>query len=762
MKSRLLMILGLSCFISTLQAQKIGLVLSGGGAPGIAHIGVLKALEENNIPVDYIAGTSIGGIVGGMYAMGMTPDDMIEVLKSNDFKNWISGELEPENVYYYRLSDPKPRIIELRIQINRRKAIPLKTRILPPNYISPAQMNYAFVPLCAQANAAAGGNFDSLMIPFRCVASDVYNKQAVILRKGILGDAIRASMAYPFIFKPINIENKLLFDGGIYNNFPVDAMRSDFKPDFIIGSVVAYNPPKAEEDDVLMQLQNMIITRTDYSLPSSEGVLLKFDPEKVNVFDFNKVDELVKRGYDSTLNHIDEIKARIPRRITGPEMAQRRKAFRDKFPDLKFRDIQVTGVDSLQKQYIIRSFRLKEKEFSLASFKQSYFKLISDSKISEVLPHAVYNHSNGLFDLKLDVKAEEQLKIMLGGNISSKNSNQGYLGLMYQRLSDYAQTACLDAQFGKFYYGLALDIRIEIPSQKSWYLKASAVMHEFKYSEGNSLFDQENLNSDFNRNELYSKLSVGTPLTMNEKFEFGAGYGVLTDNYTQNGSGLNSTAGHDKSTYTIAGLFGRIESNTMNNGMYPTKGFNYLTSVQVFNGQERYKPAVYKALTASNNQDTWMQCRAKFDRYFPLSPRFTLGTYGELVYSTRKLLQNYTATLIQAPAFQPTPYSRTTFNGTMSANQWAAIGLKPVFRISDPIHWRAEAYLFAPYQSILRASDNSAVYSQPFPTVQFMAETTLVYNFKLASAGMYVNHSAGHWNVGLNIGILLFNPKFMD
>src|ERR1035437_7582557 len=126
MRKTRLMIIGLMSFISLLNAQKIGLVLSGGGAPGIAHIGLIKALEENNIPVDYIAGTSIGAIVGGMYAMGMTPDEMVEVIKSSDFKNWMSGELEPDNVYYYRSADPKPRLIDLRIQINKQKTIQLK------------------------------------------------------------------------------------------------------------------------------------------------------------------------------------------------------------------------------------------------------------------------------------------------------------------------------------------------------------------------------------------------------------------------------------------------------------------------------------------------------------------------------------------------------------------------------------------------------------------------------------------------------------
>ena len=762
MRKTRLMIVGLMSLIPFLNAQKIGLVLSGGGAPGIAHIGILKALEENNIPIDYIAGTSIGAIVGGMYAMGMSPDEMIKLIKSNDFKNWVSGEVETEDMYFYRYSDPKPRIIDLKVQIDKNRLNPFKTRILPPNYVSPGQMNYAFIPLCAQANAVAGGIFDSLMIPFRCVASDVYNKKAVVFRNGVLGDAIRASMTYPFMFKPISIDSTLLFDGGLYNNFPVNVMKSDFNPDFIIGSIVASNPPKADEEDGMLQLQNMIITRTDYSLPSSDGINLKFDLEKTNVFDFSKVDELVKIGYDSVIKHLDEIKSRIPRRVSKEEVTLRRNRFRNRFPELRFQNINVTGADSLQSQYIKSAFQKNEDIVSLSSFKQSYFKLISNDNISEVIPHALYNQTTRLFDLNLNIKTEVPLKVMFGGNISSSISNQAYLGIVYHNLTSYAHSALIDAQFGKFYNSFGFGTRIEMPGQTNSSLKVAFVMHSFDYSEGNSLIYNDNRIVNFNLNELYSKMSIGFPFNMHGRMEFGIGYGVLTDNYQHSGTTQNTTTGNDQSLFAIGNLFGRVESNTLNNIMYPIKGFDYLSSFQILDGTESFKPSLPTDLEMSEKHDLWVQYRTKFDRYIPISRFFTLGTYGELDYSSRKLLRNYFVTLIQAPAFQVTPYSRTVFNGAFSANQFAAIGLKPVLMLSDQIHLRGEGYLFIPYQSILHAADNTAYYSTPFSSIQFMAETTLVYNFKVATAGMFVNYSSGRFNLGFNIGILLFNSKFLE
>jgi NTE family protein len=199
--------------------------------------------------------------------------------------------------------------------------------------------------------------------------------------------------------------------------------------------------------------------------------------------------------------------------------------------------------------------------------------------------------------------------------------------------------------------------------------------------------------------------------------------------------------------------------------MYPTKGYRHSTSLQLIGGEQTYRSENDPSKDVNDVFDAWLQWRAKIDQYFQLSPKFTLGTYGELALSSRKLLQNYTVSIIEAPAFTPTPYSRTVFNEAYSANQYAAIGLKPIYHLTKDLHIRGEAYWFMPYQTIHRAADNSAYYSTPFYSSQFLGETSLVYNFKIASAGMFVNYyssSVSKWNFGINIGFLLFNPKFTE
>ena len=275
-------------------------MLSGGGAPGIAHIGMIKALEENNIPIDYICGTSIGALVGGMYASGYSPDEMTLFFKSSDFKKWKRYELRFPRKFF-----------------------------IPTHIIKPQKVQIGLEKLTGQATKRSGGNFDSLLVPFRCVASDIYRKEPFIFYKGDLATAIRASMTFPFVFEATKVENRLLFDGGIYNNFPADIMQQSFHPDFMIGSVVAYNPPQADPNDILMQLQNMIINDTNYSIPDSMGFVLNFDLKKKSMFDFSQIDSLVNIGYKETKKQIELIKMKVLRRVSTDEVNRKRVSFRN-------------------------------------------------------------------------------------------------------------------------------------------------------------------------------------------------------------------------------------------------------------------------------------------------------------------------------------------------------------------------------------------------------------------------------------------------
>ncbi|MCZ8283819.1 MAG: patatin-like phospholipase family protein [Bacteroidia bacterium] len=155
------------------KAQKVGVVLSGGGASGLAHIGVLKALEEHHIPVDCISGTSIGGIIGGLYASGYSPLDIERMVKDQAFVNLTRGEMSPRFGYFVRKREDYASWVKLKLNLNN----PFITN-LPTNWINSVPIDFYLMETFAAANAASHYDFDSLMVPFRCVASDIEKRKA--------------------------------------------------------------------------------------------------------------------------------------------------------------------------------------------------------------------------------------------------------------------------------------------------------------------------------------------------------------------------------------------------------------------------------------------------------------------------------------------------------------------------------------------------------------------------------------------------------
>ena len=756
------------CSSLTLSAERVGLVLSGGGAKGITHVGVIKALEEHGIPIDYVAGTSMGAIVAGMYAIGMTTDEMIELLKSEDFRRWQTGEIAQRDIYYYTGEDPSPAAIDMRFRINlsrRLDSISIKP-VLPSNVVSPVQMNFAFLQLFLQANAVAGSNFDNLFVPFRCVASDVYRKEAVVFSGGDLGDAIRASMSIPFVFRPIEIDGRLLFDGGIYNNFPVDVMKRDFGPDFIIGSMVAMEPVPPTLDNPVAQLQSLLMAPVHTEIPADAGLLLQFDLRGQPMLDFSPVDELVALGYNQTVAKIDSIKQRVTRRVTPAEVAARRDEFRNLFPAMRFNEIHISGLNESQQAYVRRIFYNKHSStFDLNTLRRGYFQMVSDDRIYEVIPHAQFNPESGYFDLHLHVEPETHIRLRIGGNISSSTSNQAFIGLQNQVLGNFARTTMLDLQFGKTYNGLALSTRIDFPTNDDWYMRARFVTHRYAFYEGLRFFYQNNTSSEFTQGETFLQARMGRPFTHKGRLELGIGAGFLNDRYLQENDTRVGNMKPDRSRYFITSVSSQIEAHTLNRVMYPTRGFHACLSLKGVYGQESFFSALAPDNNITRGGSYWLQLTGRYEQYIPLARRVTLGVYCKFTISTRSFSQNYKATIIQAPRFEPTAFNKTFFNEAFVANRYAAVGAKPIFKLSNTISLRNETYVFLPFRSIHQQPDGTAIYSEPFASVQYISELSLVLDVvrgvSIALFGNYTSAGANRWNFGINIGTLLFNERLL-
>ena len=363
------------------MGQQVAVVLSGGGATAMAHVGFLKVLEENDIPIDYIGGTSMGAVIAGMYACGFTVAEIDSMVRSDEFLSMATGERNDELEFYFKSREADASFATLRYSSGN-----LMTNALPTNLINPVLLDWKFMEAYSQASAACGENFDNLFIPFRCIAADVENKQEIVFRGGPLNVAARASCTYPFYLPPRRVNGQLLFDGGIYNNFPIDMVYREFRPDVILGCNVSGSNPKPTEDDLLSQLQSMILYRSEPVIPINETVIVSPVLPNIATFDFEKTSEAIDLGYTKALEQLPAIKQAVQRTETLAQKNTKRREFQGKFKPLIIDEITIEGLKKSQRRYVQKIMVKKSGQAPLEKLKKPYFKLFGDDKINSIFP----------------------------------------------------------------------------------------------------------------------------------------------------------------------------------------------------------------------------------------------------------------------------------------------------------------------------------------------------------------------------------------
>lgn len=745
---------------SVLCAQKVGLVMSGGGAKGLAHIGVIKQLEENNIPIDYVAGTSMGAIVAALYSMGYTPDEMIETLKSDDFQRWYTGSMDQDYMFYFKQNRAVPDLLSLHFNIKDSISV-VKPSI---NLVNAAPMNLGFLEIFSGYTAACKGNFNNLMVPFRCVASDVYNKKQVVFSKGNLGDAVRASMSYPFFFKPIRVDSVLLYDGGLYNNFPRDVMQQDFKPDVIIGSVVSDNPTLPDERDIMSQAENLIMGRSDYTLPEELGIILNMHIKGVNLLDFHKIDDVTKVGYDFTAERMDSIKRRVARREDSTALAARRSEFKSLVPELVFGKVVVQGVTKEQEKSIRKEFQKDNERFSYETCKKGYYSLLSGNTIESILPHAIYNEADSTYTLYLDVVVNPPVSLNLGASLSTNISNQIYYGLHYRNLDNHSKEFVFDGQLGKVYNNVQLSGRIDFLGEMPISLKFIGAYSTIDYYNMKYLFSKENSVALNHQREIFAKMKMVLPFLSNKKAEIGIGVADIKDEYAPSNILNLDRPAFDRNDLLLFGGSVKFEGNTLNAKVFPTEGWHETLTAQFVIGKEKYRGSAQPELNTL--RQSWLQISYKRRDHIKLSPLLSLGTYIQAHYSTRRLSKTYQATMMQAEAFTPTMNSIFNYDPKFRANQFVAGGITPILKFNSFVQFRPSFYAFVPYRMIKENSDGTASFCRKrFNNFEYIADFTVAAKFSNVYVSGFVNYYSSHnksVNAGISLGWFMFNEKFLE
>lgn len=276
---------------------RIGLVLEGGGALGLAHIGVIRYLEEHHVPVDLVAGTSMGGLVGGLYAMGNSPAEIDALTDKIDWAAVLSGKTALQDLNFRRKEDRFAFPNNLELGIKHRKVV------FPAGLNSGHQAGLVF----DRATLAYDGlnSFDELPIPFRCVATDITSGREKVFSEGSLSQALRATMSIPGVFAPVIINEHVYTDGGAINNLPVDVARKA-GADIVIAVYLDPGPPDptAYESPLTVASRNisiMVAANELHSLASAD-ILLSVDLHGVASFDFDQSAKIIPKGYEAAVN----------------------------------------------------------------------------------------------------------------------------------------------------------------------------------------------------------------------------------------------------------------------------------------------------------------------------------------------------------------------------------------------------------------------------------------------------------------------------
>lgn len=354
MKKITLLLLGLFCLqVSVAQDStqtkrpKIGLVLSGGGAKGFAHIGVLKVLEEAGVKIDYIGGTSMGAVVGGLYASGYSATQIDSIFYNTDFDELLQDYIPRSSKSFYEKRNDEMYALTLPFH---------KFKIGIPIALSKGMYNYNLLSKLTH-KVRHIREFDKLPIPFLCVATDIETGEGILLKEGYLAQALLASSAFPSLFSPVEIDGRVLIDGGVVNNYPAEEVRK-MGADIIIGVDVQDDLKNREAlkdaTRILVQITNLDMIKSMNEKKKITDIYIKPDISNYGVISFNEGKEIIQKGEIAAMLDIDKIK-----KLANPEGKYVLHQHPVKSDSLFIKSIIMNRLENYTRAYILGKLRFK-------------------------------------------------------------------------------------------------------------------------------------------------------------------------------------------------------------------------------------------------------------------------------------------------------------------------------------------------------------------------------------------------------------------
>jgi NTE family protein len=318
--------------------------------------------------------------------------------------------------------------------------------------------------------------------------------------------------------------------------------------------------------------------------------------------------------------------------------------------------------------------------------------------------------------------------------------------------------------FGRFYSSLKAGARIDFPTVTPFYLAGYFTLNRWDYYSSTTEFVFEDVRPPYIiQNENNFRAEMGFPLSNSGKITFGGSWSKANDKYYLTES-IKESDTPDHTSFEAITASANVLSNSFNDKQYPTEGSSSCLSLNSISGDEENKPG-----TTSNNPVTrkfthnFYLLKGNYERYFKIHKHFSIGLMAEGTYSNKKPFSNYVSTVLAAPSFNPIPHSKTIYLNNFHANKYVASGIKGIFILSDQLHFRAEAYGFAPIREITEAENYLAVYSsKKLSTINFMGSGAFVFQSAIGPISLSLNYyekKQAKFYVMFSIGYILFNRR---
>ncbi|MBT8268613.1 MAG: patatin-like phospholipase family protein [Bacteroidia bacterium] len=420
-----------------LDDPKVGLVLSGGGAKGFAHIGVLKVIDSIGLKVDYVAGTSMGAVIGALYASGYSGKQLDSIFNTTDFDELIGDEIPRASKSFFERQNDERYAISLPFD---------KFKIQLPSAISRGQNVFNLLSRLT-LHVSHIDNFKELPIPFFCIATNIETGEEVILDKGSLPQAIEASGAFPSLFQPVEIDGKLLIDGGVLNNYPVEKLRAKGM-DLIVGVDVQDELAVREElrsaPDILLQINNFRTIKAMKEKSGKTDIYIKPDIKDFTVISFSQGGQIIENGKKAALGKQTELAELAAKQKLKP-INRKNIIIAD---SLKINELIINEDANYPRSYIMGKLKFKAGEkISYKKFKKGINNLVATDNFKSLL-YDFQPEGDG-YRLSTHLKqSENSAFIKLGVHYDDLYNSAALLNLTKKRLLFSNDALSLDVILG--------------------------------------------------------------------------------------------------------------------------------------------------------------------------------------------------------------------------------------------------------------------------------------------------------------------------